>query len=372
MFDEGSAIALADQITNYQCPSCTGPMHFDPASGKLACDYCGSSFTVEEIEALYRDRAAQAASAGENRAAAPEGSPWSEAEAAGLRAYNCPSCGAELLLDQTTTATSCPYCGNPTIVPASLSGALKPDLVIPFQVTKEQAVELLKKHYRKKPLLPRQFSMQNHLEEIQGVYAPFWLYDGQCAGSAVFRGDKVRRWTEGSYNVTETSHFACEREGSQSFSCIPVDGSTKMPDEHMDAIEPYDLSALKPFSMGYLPGYLAERFDVEAADALPRAEKRALQSLEDALRGTVEGYSGVTVKERDLHFRAENTRYALLPVWLLTTRWNGKNYLFSINGQTGKPVGDLPISKGRLAAWFLGTWAVAAAVALLLTAMTIL
>ncbi len=358
---------MADRITNYQCPACTGPLHFDPVTGKLVCDYCSSSYDVAEIEALYAEKdetAAQAAQAAAEEAQ-PEGSPWSEAEAAGLKVYNCPSCGAELIYDQTTAATSCPYCGNPTIVPGELSGALRPDWVIPFKLTKEEAIAALKAHYRKKPLLPKLFSAQNHLEEIKGVYAPFWLYDGETQGSATFHATKVRHWSEGKYDVTETSHFSCSRSGALSFRRIPVDGSTKMPDEHMDAIEPYDFGELKPFSTAYLPGYIADKYDVDAQTAEDRARTRAEGSTVSAMEATVTGYATVTKESADIHYRRTALQYALLPVWLLSTKWNEKNYLFAVNGQTGRLVGDLPIDKGRLAAWFCGSFIVGAAVAAL-------
>ncbi len=364
---------MADRITNYQCPACTGPLHFDPVTGKLVCDYCGTSYDAAEIEALYAEKdetAAQAAQAAAGQEA-PEGSPWSEAEAAGLKAYNCPSCGAELICDQTTAATSCPYCGNPTIVPGELSGALKPDWVIPFKLTKEQAIAALKAHYKKKPLLPKLFSSQNHLEEIKGVYAPFWLYDGETEGTAHFNATKVRHWTERNYYVTETSHYDCVRSGSLRFQRIPVDSSTMMPDTHMDAIEPYDYGAMVPFSTAYLPGYMADKYDVDAATAEERARVRAQESTLSAMEATVTGFNSVTRGGAEIRYRRTGLHYALLPVWLLSTRWKGKNWLFAINGQTGKPVGDLPISPGRLLAWLFGVWAGAAALILLVQAVHI-
>lgn len=346
---------MAEQITNYQCPACTGPLHFDAASGKLVCDYCGSAYEPAEIEALYAEKEAAAATASAQPAEpAPEGSAWSDAEAAGLKVYNCPSCGAELIFDETTTASGCPYCGNPTVVPGSLSGALRPDWIIPFSVTREAAVAELKKHTAKRPLLPKLFRSQNHLEEVKGVYAPFWLYDAQVSGSAQFHAETVRHWTEGSYDVTETKHYECFRSGSIAFSRIPVDSSTKMPDAHMDAIEPYDYGALKPFSTAYLPGFMAEKYDVSSADAEARARVRAGNSAVDAMAATVEGYTSVKKESSDLDFDRKDVRYALLPVWVLSTRWNGKNFLFTVNGQTGKMVGDLPISKGRFTGWMLG------------------
>ena len=114
---------MTTQITNYQCPACTGPLHFDGGSGKLECEYCGSAFEVAEIEALYAEKEAAAAEAGgkaeEKRAAEAAEEAWTPAfsadwgeDAAKMRAYNCPSCGAELICEETTAATACPYCGN--------------------------------------------------------------------------------------------------------------------------------------------------------------------------------------------------------------------------------------------------------------------
>lgn len=133
---------MANQVTNYKCPACTGPLRFDSATGKLQCDFCGSSYEVAEIEKLYAEKDAQAAGAfrqAEEQAAADgewasaSGSDWG-ADAEKLRVYSCPSCGAELICDETTSATSCPYCGNNTIVPGQFSGALKPDYVLPFKL----------------------------------------------------------------------------------------------------------------------------------------------------------------------------------------------------------------------------------------------
>ena len=159
---------MAEQISNYQCPACTGPLRFDGKTGRLQCDYCGSGFSVQEIEALYKDKDEAAAAASQQAQAKPDhvslegewdtGSSWAAEQ--GLKAYNCPSCGAELICDETTAATSCPYCGNPSIVPGQLSDMLKPDYVIPFKLSKEDAIGALKKYYGGKKLLPRAFSLE--------------------------------------------------------------------------------------------------------------------------------------------------------------------------------------------------------------------
>ena len=343
---------MADKITNYKCPACTGPLHFVGASGKLECDYCGSSYSVEEIEALYQEKdkqAAQAAAKAEQKAATqsdegewtqPEGADWAEP---GMKSYTCPSCGAELICDETTAATSCPYCGNTTIVPGQLSGMQKPDYIIPFKLSKEDAIAALKNHYKKKPLLPKIFSAQNHIEEIQGVYVPFWLFNGSADADIRYNCTRSMTHREGDYDVTDTQHFMVRRAGTVKFEKIPVDASSKMPDENMDSIEPFDYKELKAFSNAYLPGFLADKYDVSVDDCAPRADARCKSSCESALRSSVTGYSTCVPEEENIHIRRGKVQYAMLPVWMLHTKWNGRDYLFSMNGQTGKLTGDLPV-----------------------------
>ncbi len=358
---------MPSQITNFQCPSCMGPLHYVGASGKLECDYCGRSFTVQEIDALYADKVEQAqqaaAEAFQGQSPAHEaaydaewdcdaaGSEWG-AEAEGMKQYSCPSCGAELICDATTAATSCPYCGNPTVVPGQFHGGLKPDYILPFKLSKEDAVAALKKYYKGKPLLPKAFADSNHIEEIKGVYVPFWLFNGEADVDMSFAATRVYTSRRGNERITETDHFNVRRGGTVAFSRIPVDASTKMPDSHMDAIEPFDYDELKPFSTSYLPGFLADIYDVEARDCASHADERAANTAEQIVASTVHGYSSCTPTSRRTRLRRGRVDYALLPVWMLSTRWNGKSFLFAMNGQSGKLIGDLPVSQGRYWARF--------------------
>lgn len=361
---------MPTQVTNYQCPACTGPLHFSAETGKLTCEYCGSAYDVAEIEALYAQKEAEAAAAKEAADAKAEAakadaadddgwdtsglsSDWG-ADADGLRVYGCPSCGAELICDETTAATSCPYCGNPTVVPGQFSGALKPEFVLPFKMTKDDAVRALRAHYRGKPFLPRSFTAGNHIEEIQGVYVPFWLYDGRMEARGAYKAEISESHREGDYIVTTTRHFDVARVGDADFVRVPVDGSSKMPDAHMDAIEPFDYSDLKPFSTAYLPGFLADRYDEDDKKCAARVLTRMKNSTAAALHDTLGGYTGVQTLSEQLDPRTLEPHYALLPVWMLHTRWKEQDFLFAMNGQTGKLIGDLPVDKGRVAAWFAG------------------
>lgn len=380
---------MPTQVTNYQCPACTGPLHYSAKSGKLECDYCGSSFDVAEIEALYARKEAEAAAAKQAADAKAEAAQAAKAEAAeaaaasggwdtsglsrdwgaeadGLRVYSCPSCGAELICDQSTAATACPYCGNPAIVPGQFSGALRPDYILPFRLSKDDAVQALRAHYKGKPFLPRSFTSANHIEQIQGVYVPFWLFDGGAEGAASYRASNTNVYETGDYEITETRHYHVVRAGSLAFEKIPVDASSKMPDDHMDSIEPFDYAQLRPFSTAYLPGYLADKYDVTIDDSRDRADTRCRETLAQALRDTVTGYGACVTEREDIALRRGKVHYALLPVWMLSTKWNGQDFLFAMNGQTGKLVGDLPTDRGRFWGMFA---AIAAPLTVALTAI---
>ena len=364
---------MASQITNYQCPACTGPLHYAGDSGRLECEYCGSSFSVQEIEALFEEKDEAAAQAmAEEMAETPaeesdeapvedetdsegeyetSGEYW-DGEAEGLRAYNCPSCGAELIMDETTAATSCPYCGNPSIIPGVFTETLKPDCIIPFKLSKDDAVKALKNYYKGKRLLPKAFAEKNHIEEIKGVYVPFWLFDGKADADISFRGTRVYTHIRGDYQYTTTEHYRVRRAGTVDFEKIPVDASSKMPDAHMDAVEPFDYRDLVDFSNAYLPGYMANKYDVSVEECSKRADERAVNSAVSMVEQTATGYASIVTESKRVNVHRGGVKYALLPVWMLSTRWNGQNYLFAMNGQTGKLIGDLPVDKGRFWACF--------------------
>lgn len=383
---------MPEQVTNHKCPSCTGPLHFSGKSGKLECEFCGKSYDVAEIEALYAGEEAKAAeakqAADEKEAENAEGAAaeeeffqetewdtssltedWGE-ESKGIKMYNCPSCGAQLICDETTAATSCPYCGNNAIVPGQLSGVFKPDFVIPFKLNKDDAVKALKAHYKGKFFLPKSFTDNNHIQEIKGVYVPFWMFDGEAAGSANYKTTITTTYTSGGYEITQTQHFNVYRAGSIAFEKVPVDASSKMPDDHMDSIEPYNYDELKPFSTAYLPGYLADKYDVSIEESRQRADSRCKNTLEDALRNTVTGYTGCILGSTNISLKRGKVHYALLPVWMLNTKWKDREFLFAMNGQTGKLVGDLPMDWGKFwLTFFLITAVITVIVGLILMAV---
>lgn len=269
---------MTDTSVAYKCPNCGGPLEFQPGASQVVCPYCDTQLDVAQVEALFarqQERAAAAQEAKEERwNTEMAGKEWSTEEAAILKAFTCSACGAEIVCDENTLATECCYCGNPTMLPNRFSGMLKPDYVIPFKKTKEDAVAALKEFYKGKRLLPGAFTANNRVEDIQPMYVPFWLFDSTVHASADFKGEDDNVMETSDEIITETRVFQCIRSGRMSFHKIPVDGSSKMDDTYMESIEPFDYSAMVPFSPAYLTGFLADKYDVDAEKSVPRADER--------------------------------------------------------------------------------------------------
>ena len=284
--------------------------------------------------------------------------PKTAEEAEAFKAYVCESCGAQIVADGNTMATECCYCGHAVMLPHRFEGMLKPDYIIPFQKTKEDAKAALKAFCEDKWLLPSLFKSQNRIEAIQAVYVPFWLFDSDVDAYAHFRAEKVHIYETSDEEVTETSHYECLRSGSMAFERIPVDGSQKMDDTYMESIEPFDYSEMVPFSNAYMTGFLADKYDVDAEASVPRADKRVQQSAIDVLRDTVEGYDSVSCTESDVRKQDGAVAYCMAPVWIVTTRYQDKPYTFMMNGQSGKVVGSLPYDMKKAVAYGLAVFAV--------------
>ena len=342
---------MASTAVNYQCPNCTAPLSFQPGNDKVTCEYCGTEFETQVIEDMFRQKEEMAARAADARDAKWDteaaGEEWDPDEVAMMKAFTCSSCGAEIVSDGNTMATECCYCGNPVMLPQRFSGMMKPDYVIPFKKTKEEAVVALKKFYEGRKLLPKAFTANNRVEAIQAMYVPFWLFDSEVEAHASFRAEKRHIIDTPNETITETSVYECSRSGTMRFSRIPVDGSEKMDDAYMESIEPFDYSEMVPFSTAYLTGYLADKYDVEAEASAPRADKRVETSAIGVLGETVTGYDAYSCKESAVIKGEGKVSYGMVPVWILTTRYEGKPYTFMMNGQTGKVVGSLPYDKGK-------------------------
>lgn len=336
---------MAD-IQEYKCPNCGGTLTFDSATQKMKCPYCDSEIDVEALKD-YDNTLDHFSKSDEMKWETP-GKVWQEGETEGMRVYVCKSCGGQIIGDDSLASTTCPFCGNPVVLMGQFAGDLKPDYVIPFKYDKKAAMDAYQNHLKGKKLLPNLFKDKNHIDEIKGMYVPVWLFDADTDGRAQFQGTRVRVWQDRKNQYTETQYFDVYREGTMKFQAIPVDGSTKMPDDVMESIEPYDISEAVDFQTAYLSGYLADRYDVSSEDSIGRANERVKQSTFDALGSTVTGYQTLVFKGGDVQMKNGVSKLAMYPIWILNTTYEGKQYLFAMNGQTGKMVGNLPVQLSKL------------------------
>lgn len=345
-----------ETLQAYKCPCCGGAIEFDSSLQKMKCPYCDTEFDVETLKSY--DDALHIEQSDDMVWDTTAGGEWREDETDSMAVYICNSCGGEIVGDRSTAATSCPFCGNPVVMMGQFAGDLRPNYVIPFKLDKKAAKDGLARHLKGKRLLPKIFKDQNHIDEIKGIYVPFWLFDTQADARIRYDATKTRFWSDSNYHYTETSYFSVLRTGSIGFERVPVDGSSKMPNDLMESIEPYYFEDAVDFQTAYLAGYFADRYDVTAEESIGRANERVKQSTEAAFAATVNGYNSVTPASSSIRFGNGKVKYALYPVWLLNTTWEGKQYIFAMNGQTGKFVGDLPLDKKAYWKWLAALTAI--------------
>lgn len=338
-------------VSNYKCPACGGPLVFSGAKQTLHCASCGNDYDAETLKMM--DDTVNAAKS-ESRFDWTKYTPrhFEPADAEKLATYSCPSCGAEITGDEALGSTVCPYCGNSTIVKGVFDGAFQPDFVIPFEIEKKKAIELFEADAMKKPFIPDEFKDRKRLQEMAGVYVPFWTFDCDCSAMITYRAQNVSVWSDSRYDYTKTDYYRLLRGGSVSYMNIPVDASLKADDAYMDALEPFDYSKAVNFNAGYLSGYLADRYDVSAEDSAGRANRRVENSTTEIFRDTTAGYQLVTPEFTNVQTAQGKIRYSLLPVWMLNIKYNGRNYKYAVNGQTGKVVGEYPIDKSKKKKYF--------------------
>jgi len=356
---------MNNEVQGYKCLCCGSPLVWSAEEQVCKCTSCDNKYPLATLQAAQQSAAA---------AAAPNDViNWNEYQVnpmiTEMVSYTCPSCGGEIVVDGTVAATRCPYCDNVAIMQPQVTGMIRPDYIIPFRLTKEDAKAALREFYKGKKLLPNRFSEENHMDEITGIYVPFWLFDCVASANMTFDATTVTKWRDSMYDHTKIDHFLLQRSGTLSFERVPVDGSTRMEDAYMDAIEPYDYTGLVPFEQAYLSGFVANKPDVDVKGSLPRANERVINSTVSAFSATASGYASIVPRSRSVQAHEGHIAYAMLPVWLLTTRYEGKVYTFAMNGQTGKLVGTLPVDEGKYKRHMFTLAGIVAGIAIVLTAL---
>lgn len=353
-----------------KCPNCGGGLQFDPAAQDYQCEYCLSHFTQEELERIAPEAKPEPDSGSESESQHPgvgESRPGAEGEGAGL-IYTCPSCGAEIVTDETTAASFCFYCHNPVILQGRLQGSYHPDYVIPFAIDKEKAIEIFLGWLKQKRYAPSDFASQEQIEKITGVYFPYWLYSCQVDGKLAGEGTRSRTWQTGNIRYTEIQKYDVSRSGAIDIDHVTRNALKKADKKLVEGVMPYDTKAMKRFSMGFLSGFFAEKRDMERQELALEVEQEVREFAADNLRSSVGSYTSLNIRQQETQVKNPRWEYALLPVWTLTYKdqKTGKIYYFACNGQSGKVSGQLPVDPKKL--WILFAQIFVPLLAVLLTA----
>jgi len=303
----------------YKCKNCGGNVIYHPEKKQMFCPYCDSVDCEEE----FSDNST----------------------------LNCVSCGAPIEMTEFTSACKCQHCGNYMILEERVENEFNPHLVIPFKISKDQAVELLKKEFQARYFTPSSFLTEATLEKLEGMYVPFWLYDYYATYDYEGTGTKVRTWRTGNVQHVETSYYKLVRNMEADFDKIPVDASDAMKDELMDLLEPYDYQALEDFQKKYMSGFSAERYNHDVMELENRAQRKAQQDADKLLQESLTGYQTITASKKKLNLERQTASFALLPVWVYHYSFRGKTYDYHVNGQTGKILGKTPIDAAKVFAY---------------------
>ena len=354
-------------VLTYKCPNCDGPLTWNGQKEKFVCDYCGSAFTEAELAALAPAQAqsetvdaeigaAVEGGAGANGASAQafNEDPKDTQKPAKMKLYSCPSCGAQIVTDDTTAATTCYYCHNPIVLMDKFGDEYTPDFVIPFSIDKQKATEIFTGWVKQQKYIPKDFYNQKQIELLSGVYFPYWVYNCTVLSSVRGTAKKVRTWDEMGMRNTETSVFDISDNGQMDINNLSRIALNKASKVLCESVMPFELDKMKPFQPGYLQGYIAETRDIEKAKIKPDIDREVREFTESQIRERIgAGFSSVEIAALDNQIRNERFQYALMPIWTLTYKArDGKIYYFSINGQTGKTCGELPVDQNKLIALF--------------------
>ena len=325
-----------EQALENKCPACNASISFKPKLGKWKCDYCGSEFTLEEMQQHEKNASTKKKN---------EQTPVDDFD--GYINYKCESCGAEIVADEETAATFCVYCGNTAILKSKLSGKFTPSRIIPFKKEKKEAIECFKNLSKGRPLMPKDFNNEKNIEKLRGIYIPFWLFDINVSGDIVMNGQTVETWTRGDTHYTKTNNFLITRGGTMDFSHIPQDGSTHFDDDMMNSIEPFRFDEMIPYNHAYLSGFYAEKYDVDDEETLKLASTRALNTARNILQDDAKLYASKIITQDHLESKELKNEYVLLPVWMVNVKYNDKMHIFAMNGQTGEFIGNIPLDKTK-------------------------
>ncbi len=296
----------------YKCRNCSAPLLFKPQSGMLECDACDAAFWVTQFEDSTEIK-----------------------DEMQIEYYSCKACAAEIAVNDVEVSTFCAYCGQPTVVFDRVSSIKKPDYIIPFKISKKKAVQLIREYVKKGAFVPKEVK-NFEVERVRGIYIPFWLHDVEFFDTQFLSGD-----VDYGQN-TRTEYF--KRQAHVTFHDVTIDASKQLNNSVTERLEPYNTKEMVPFHPAYLSGFYADCFDYQAEEMESYLIYRCKNLFDEEIKTTIEA-SDIRLINCFPYCNVMNKRYAMLPAWFITFRYDNVPYTILVNGQTQKVVGAVPYNK---------------------------
>ncbi|WP_205413057.1 hypothetical protein [Austwickia chelonae] len=333
----------------YPCEACGAQIQFHAGSGSMQCSYCGTTQGVPTDE--HYDGSIDEHDYEEwlNSANKPRGF-------SGPHTVSCPRCAAT-----TTTADislPCPFCNAPIVLAQNPAEQIVPEGVVPFSLTKEQAVDSMRAWVKSRWFAPNAFQKVDSADRINGTYVPHWTYDADTSSSyAGERGDHyyvTEHYTDSdgkaqTRQVRRTRWTSASGRVWRDFDDVLVVGCLQLSPKQIEKLSPWKLEGAEPFRQAYLAGSRTLRYDVEPEQGLVTAKDHMAGVIADDCRSDIGGdeqrLSWVRTSYSDVTFKL-----MLLPVWAAGYIYNGRTYTVYINAHTGEVVGDRPYSWRKITA----------------------
>ena len=341
----------------YPCDQCGAQLRYAPGQTTLTCDHCGH---VQEIPQAGERRRARALVEHDLQAGLRDDLP--DAASIEVRTVHCTSCGALIELTGASHATECPFCASPVVLDTGSQRLIKPQALVPFQLTEGQARTALTGWMGSLWFAPNTLlEYARKGRAMNGVYVPFWTFDASTRsaytgqrGEAYYETRTVAVNVNGKREqreerVRKIRWYPASGRVARDFDDVLVMGSASLPQRLGNELTPWDLSALQPYSPDFLAGFQAEGYTVPLADADRQAKSEMAAVIEQDVRRDIGG-DEQRINSVDTDFSAETFKHILLPVWMAAYRYNGKSYRFLVNAQTGQVQGERPWSAWKIAA----------------------
>lgn len=334
----------------WPCAECGAELRFVPGATELRCDHCGHVQPIPD-QSAHRPRAL-----GEIDLARGLADDLTPAQTVSVQATPCPSCGALVEFKGAEHATECPFCATPVVTSTGESRKIKPQAVLPFVLSEDQARQAMTDWLGGLWFAPN--GLQEYARKgraLSGLYVPYWTFDAATRSRySGARGDHyyttetyVENGQTRTRQVQHTRWRAASGRVARDFDDVLVLASQSLPRRYTDNLAPWDLSALEPYTPDFLAGFTAEGYTV------PLAEGHALgrEVMEGVIAQDVRADIGgdeQRIDHIDTDWSDETFKHILLPVWMAAYRYGGQSYRFVVNGQTGKVQGERPYSKWKI------------------------